>query len=290
VLPPSRAKQKERQQGGRQSKDADTCDTFTHPHLHPSTHPPHPPTHPTTSDATWVASLDGEEHDEGAPFAVLDADGGGVVGSRGLQALIRLLEKKELTFLLEEDAGASGGGSGGCSVGEAATGGFLDSELDSFLFMPAASDLSVVCLPRPHFCCLSFLLFPAPVSIVCVCVCVCVCLFLFVCMCLCVCECLCVCVRAHTCSHAHTCTHAHTNTCTHAHTNTHTRSILFALYAHSHVSLHAITHACTPRAFSLRAACDGMPRERTRARASERERERERERARARADTLKIGE
>jgi len=125
VAPPLSARQKERQRGRRPGKDVDTA----------------------TSDATWAASLDGDEQDEGAPFAVLEADGEGR-GSRGLQALLRLLERKEPSFLLEED-GAASGGSGGASVGEAAGAGILDSELDSFLSMPAASDLSVVPSPPP---------------------------------------------------------------------------------------------------------------------------------------------
>ena len=125
MAPPLSARQKERQRGRRPGKDVDTA----------------------TSDATWAASLDGDEQDEGAPFAVLEADGEGR-GSRGLQALLRLLERKEPSFLLEED-GAASGGSGGASVGEAAGAGILDSELDSFLSMPAASDLSVVPSPPP---------------------------------------------------------------------------------------------------------------------------------------------
>ena len=127
-----------------------------------------------TSDATWAASLDGDEQDEGAPFAVLEADGEGR-GSRGLHALLRLLERKEPSFLLEEDVAASGG-SGGGSVGEVASAGILDSELDSFLSMPAASDLSVVPHPPP----LPNLSYMYVCMYVCIYVCMYVCMYVYV--------------------------------------------------------------------------------------------------------------
>jgi hypothetical protein len=92
--------------------------------------------------------LPGVMQDEGAPFAVVEGGGEGSGGDpKELATLLRLLEKREPLFLVEEDEGGGGDGGveGGADGGGAGEGcGVGGGDLDSFLFMPSASDISVV--------------------------------------------------------------------------------------------------------------------------------------------------
>jgi hypothetical protein len=86
-----------------------------------------------------------EDDDESAPFAVEEDGASGGRNLQGLRTLLRLLEKKEPRFLVDEGSVQSRGsaGSGGV-VGEGAGRGILDTELDHLISMPDASDLTLV--------------------------------------------------------------------------------------------------------------------------------------------------
>jgi hypothetical protein len=92
--------------------------------------------------------------DEGAPFAVGVSEGG-ALDTRGLETLMRLLERPEPVFLADEDDAAdasTAGGEGRIALSLHAAGAG-DADFDSLLSMPAASDLSVVSeSSAPFFC------------------------------------------------------------------------------------------------------------------------------------------
>ena len=93
------------------------------------------------ADAAAIGSVGIEDDEYNAPFALEDVDEGGP-DSMGLETLTRLLEQNVPSYLSEDDALARGVNAGGC--GDAVCGSVLDSDLDTLLCMPAASDLSVV--------------------------------------------------------------------------------------------------------------------------------------------------
>ena len=107
------------------------------------------------SVAPWADSLEEGGLDWGAPFALSSGVEEGAHDSRSLETLMRILEKREPSFLMEDDGVVGGGRGVRRDVGCGGVEGLFDSDLDCLLSMPAASDLTVVSLFLARALCLS---------------------------------------------------------------------------------------------------------------------------------------